>query len=123
MTTWSAAKGLAAFLRVAENGADGGVRIGVRGRRCLELGAGTGVAGRCLGTLGAASVLMTDSEPAVLDALRSVCAEAAPPSALSCERLDWAETSTWPSATFDLVVVRRTIIAGVWAAFFQRSQR
>ena len=56
MTAWSASRGLAAFLSWCERRApveDGGVAAALRvaGRRCLELGAGTGVVGLRLAEL------------------------------------------------------------------------
>ena len=59
---WDAALSLAAFLRWVHSSGD----LNVGGLRCLELGAGTGVAGLTLAQLGA-SVVLTDNDEDVLE--------------------------------------------------------
>ena len=68
----------------------------VAGRRVLELGCGRGLCGLVAAQCGAASVVLTDYEPAVLALARK---------------------------NVEANAVIRTIIAGIWVAFFQECQQ
>eukprot|EP00440_Ansanella_granifera_P045524 gb/GFBE01049320.1/.p1 GENE.gb/GFBE01049320.1/~~gb/GFBE01049320.1/.p1 ORF type:complete len:258 (+),score=39.22 gb/GFBE01049320.1/:1-774(+) len=77
-----------------------------RGRRVLELGAGTGVVGLTLGKLGA-SVTMTDNEPEVLSLLRrNAAANGLGALAEDVRELNWSDPSTFvkPAVPFDAIV-------------------
>lgn len=76
----------------------------LRGARCLELGAGSGLVGMALGMQGA-HVMCTDGDPTLLELIETNAAANGLGSRVRTRVIDWADPATYLSITEDLQLV------------------
>lgn len=88
VNTWDGAIVLAKFF---ENNPDI-----VRGKRILELGAGTGVAGLSTALLGAQHVLLSDLEYALPNLKENVRKNIFPNATVEVQKVDWLDVTSYP---------------------------
>jgi SAM-dependent methyltransferase len=123
LRTWEAAVHLAAYL------AGEGEGRAVRGKRVLELGAGTGlVALACAKALGAARVAATDGSPDVVEALRdnifvNGLQRGGTVSAAVLRWGRWPEVDGSGPGDFDVVVGADIVSGGRWATAVADGRR
>lgn len=107
---WTAGNSLSAFLAT-----EGGAMV--RGRRCIELGCGTGLCGIVAARLGATEVLLTDGNTLVCERARAnVERNVQPSTACSVRLLTWSETvDTDLQGKFDVVLASDVLYqASAW---------
>jgi len=83
----------------------------VEGKRVLELGTGIGAVGLVAATSGAASVLLTDYDEAVLEFAREGATENGVSDSVTAARLDWSKSDLPEGAPFDVVLAADVLYA------------
>ncbi|CAK9033862.1 unnamed protein product [Durusdinium trenchii] len=89
----------------------------VKGRSCLELGAGTGVVGLTLGSMGAEPVFITDNEPELLLLMKKNIEANNLSDRVQTFCLDWADGKSFMQQLPDLVVAADVLYEGDGSMF------
>lgn len=91
----------------------------IKGKRILELGAGTGVVGLTCARYGATHVALTDNEPELLELMDKNIKANSLSESVCARLLDWNDKSTYLTDPFDCVVAADVLYAGDGSSFCQ----